>query len=220
MTFGIRGLQCRTIVFLQAEGAFTSPYTAGLSWIKEASSIQYPIGERNASSEKARMEFTLWPVSKTLVALHEGRSEIPRAPSQRRPAAMNKEVQIEDVCGVGEDRSSWRISGSRWPRTHHRHEAFDEAPTPAQGFSRKTCLKGTTLWSKCFRVSRAAAAEMMVAAEVPRMSVHSATVARRKRGHSESGIRCRGSSSFRVILVAVKPVNFGRLKLNCAVMLS
>ena len=61
---------------------------------------------------------------------------------------------------------------------------------------------------------------MMVAAEVPRMAVHSATVARRKRSHSESGIRCRGSSSFRVILVAVKPVNFGRLKLNCAVMLS
>ena len=75
MTFGIRGLQCRTIVFLQAEGAFTSPYTAALSWIKEASSIQHPIGERNASSEKARTEFTLWPVSKTLVALHEGRSE-------------------------------------------------------------------------------------------------------------------------------------------------
>ena len=144
----------------------------------------------------------------------------PRAPSQWRPAAMNKKVQIEDVCGVGEDRSSWRISGSRWPRTHHRHEAFDGAPTPAQGFSQKTCLKGTTLWSKCFRMSRAAAAEMMVAAEVPRMAVHSATVARRKRSHSESGIRCRGSSSFRVILVAVKPVNFGRLKLNCAVMLS
>ena len=131
---------------------------------------------------------------------------------------MNKKVQIEDVCG--EDRSSWRISGSRWPRTHHRHEAFDAAPTPAQGFSRKTCLKGTTLWSKCFRMSRAAAAEMMVAAEVPRMAVHSATVARRKRGHSESGIRCRGSSSFRVILVAVKPVNVGRLKLKCAVLLS
>ena len=144
----------------------------------------------------------------------------PRAISQWRPAAMNKKVQIEDVCGVGEDRSSWRISGSRWPRTHHRHEFFDAAPTPAQGFSRKTCLKGTTLWSKCFRVSRAAAAEMLVAAEVPRMAVHSATVARRKRDHSESGIRCRGSSSFRVILVAVKPVNFGRLRLNCAVMLS
>ena len=138
----------------------------------------------------------------------------PRAPSQWRPAAMNKKVQIEDVCGVGEDRSSWRLSGSRWPRTHHRHEAFDGAPTPAQGFSRKTCLKGTTLWSKCFRMCRAAAAEMMVAAEVPRMAVHFATVARRKRSHSESGIRCRGSSSFRVTLVAVKPVNFGRLKLN------
>ena len=95
---------------------------------------------------------------------------------------MSKKVQIEDVCGVGEDRSSWRVSGSRWPRTHHRHEAFDAAPTPAQGFSRKTCLKSTTLWSKCFRASRAAAAEMMVAAEVPRMAVHSATVARRKPG--------------------------------------
>ena len=83
-------------------------------------------------------------------------------------------------CGVGEDRSSWRVSGSRWPWTHHWHEAFDAAPTPAQGFSRKTCLKGTTLWSKCFRPSRAAAAEMMVPAEVPRMAVHSATVARRK----------------------------------------
>ena len=94
---------------------------------------------------------------------------------------MNKKVQIEDVCGVGKDRSSWRVSGSRCPTTHHRHEAFDAAPTPAQGFSRKTCLKGTTLWSKCFRMSRAAAAEMMVAAEVPRMAVHSATVARRKR---------------------------------------
>ena len=43
----------------------------------EASSIQYPIGERNASSEKARIEFTLWPVSKIIVTLHEGRSEIP-----------------------------------------------------------------------------------------------------------------------------------------------
>ena len=97
---------------------------------------------------------------------------------------------------------------------------FDAAPTPAQGFSRKTCLKGTTLWSKCFRMSQAAAAEMNVIAEVPRMAVHSTTVARRKRGHSASGIRCRGSSSFRVILVAAKPVNFGRLKLKCAVMLS
>ena len=57
-------------------------------------------------------------------------------------------------------------------------------------------------------------------AEVSRMAVHSATVAWRKRGHSESGIRCRGSSSFRVILFAIKPVNSDRLKLTCAALLS
>ena len=69
-------------------------------------------------------------------------------------------------------------------------------------------------------MSRAADGEMMVTAEVPRIAVPSATVACKKRGHSESGISCRGRSSFRVILVAVKPVNSDRLKLTCAVMLS
>ena len=49
---------------------------------------------------------------------------------------------------------------------------------------------------------------VMVIAEVSRMAVHSATVACKNRGHSESGIKCRGSSSIRVILVAAKPVSF------------
>ena len=57
---------------------------------------------------------------------------------------------------------------------------------------------------------------MRVTAEVSRMPVHSAIVARRKRGHSESGIRCPGSSSFRVILVAVKPMSSDRLKFTNA----
>ena len=56
-------------------------------------------------------------------------------------------------------------------------------------------------------MSFAADGEMMTA-EVFRMVVQSATVACRNRGHSESGIKCRGSSLFRVILVAVKPVSF------------
>ena len=57
-----------------------------------------------------------------------------------------------------------------------------------------------------FRI--AAVGEMMVIAEVSKMAVHSATVACKNRGHSDSGIKCRGSSSFRVILAAVKPVSF------------
>ena len=55
---------------------------------------------------------------------------------------------------------------------------------------------------------------------VTAMAVHSATLARRKRGHSDSGIMCRGSSSPRVILVFVKPVNSDRQKHTCAVMFS
>ena len=64
----------------------------------------------------------------------------------------------------------------------------------------------------CFRMSLAVVGEMMVTAGVSRMAVHSATVAWRERGHSESGIRCPGSSSFRIILVAVKPVNSNRIE--------
>ena len=56
-------------------------------------------------------------------------------------------------------------------------------------------------------MSFAAAGEMIVTAEVSKMAAHAVTVAWRKRGHSESGIMCRGNSSPRVILVAVKPVN-------------
>ena len=63
-------------------------------------------------------------------------------------------------------------------------------------------------------MSSAAAGEMMVTAAVSRMADHSATVACRNRGHSESGIKCRKSSSFQVILVAVQPVNPDPLKLT------
>ena len=48
-------------------------------------------------------------------------------------------------------------------------------------------------------MSLAAAGEMIVTAEVPKMAAHSATVAWRKRGHSESEVMCRGNSSPRVI---------------------
>ena len=127
----------------------------------------------------------------------------PRVTSRWRTAATNRKVKIEDVCGAGEDRSSWRMSGS-----HHRHLAFEAAPTPSPSFSRYTCLEGTSRSGRCSHMSLAAAGDMMVTAEVSRMAVHSATVACKNRGRSESGIKCRGSSSFRVILVAVKPVSF------------
>ena len=57
-------------------------------------------------------------------------------------------------------------------------------------------------------------------AEVSKMAAHSATVAWRKRGHSESGIMCRGNSSPRVIRVTVKPVNSDLQKHTFAVIFS
>ena len=130
-------LQCRAQLFSSKQkGALTSPYTAALSSIKETSWTHVPSGSGMPPGGRLayNLPFGRSETSASLCINADLRS--PRVTSRWRTAATNKKVYIEDVCGVREDRSRWRMSGSRWPRTHHRHLAFESAPTSSPGFSR------------------------------------------------------------------------------------
>ena len=123
-TSGSRRLRCRTRLSSTRRRALTSPCTVALSWIKEPSSIQVPSATGMPPWRRLAWSSPFGPSARSLSLCMKADMRSPRTTSRWSTAAtMNKKAYIEDFCGVGEDRSSWSMSGSRWQRTRRRHLA-------------------------------------------------------------------------------------------------